>query len=141
MRFGTCIVSALVLLFSAWFVIESFDLPGGVTLGEPGPARMPVAIGVLAMALSGTLLIYTFLTKDGEAVRFPRIGEVGLFAASVLIYGLVISLVGFYAATALFLLTAMVLLRTRWRTAAGVAGGFLAFVFLIFDKLLSVPLP
>lgn len=141
MRIGTRIISVAVLLISIWYVFESIGLPGGVTLGEPGPARMPTAIGILAVVLSGALLVSTFLTKDGEVVRFPRIAAIGSFMASVLIYGLVIPVAGYYGATALFLLAAMVLLRTRWRTAVGVAGGFLAFVFLIFDKLLTVPLP
>lgn len=141
MRIGTWIVSVTVLLFSAWFVFEATALPGGVTLGEPGPARMPIGIGVLSMVLSGALIIYTFLTKTDEAVRFPGVAVIAPFTVSVLGYALVIPLVGYYVATGLFLLAAMVLLRTRWRTAFGVAGGFLAFVFLIFDKLLTVPLP
>lgn len=141
MRIGTWIVSFTILLASAWFVVEAVDLPGGVSLGEPGPARMPIAIGILAMALSGALVAYASLAKSDEAVRFPRPATVGPFTVAVLAYGMVIPLAGYYAATGLFLLVIMILLRAGWRTAAGVTGGFLAFVFLVFDKLLTVPLP
>jgi len=141
MRIGTWIVSFVLFLASAWFVYESTNLSGGVTLGEPGPARMPIAAGIVAMLLSGALVVYTSLAKTGETVRFPYLFNIGLFTVLVVVYGLIISYIGYYASTGLFLFAIMVLLRTRWQTAAGVSLGFLAFVFLIFDKLLTVPLP
>lgn len=141
MRIGTWIVSVAVLLASAWYVVESMGLPGGVTLGEPGPARMPTAIGILAAALAAVLVAQTSLLKKDEAVRFPHLAAVGAFTVSVLVYTLIIPFVGYYVATAVFLVATMALLRTRWRTTVGVAAGFVVFVFLVFDALLNVPLP
>ncbi|MDX9861314.1 MAG: tripartite tricarboxylate transporter TctB family protein [Rhodospirillales bacterium] len=141
MKIGTWIVSFVLFLGSAWFVYESTNLSGGVSLGEPGPGRMPIAVGVATMLLSGALIVYTSLAKTGETVRFPYLFNIGLFTVLVVVYGLIISYIGYYASTGLFLFAIMVLLRTRWQTAAAVTVGFLAFVFLIFDKLLTVPLP
>lgn len=141
MRIGTWIVSFVVFLVSAWFVYESTSLPGGVTLGEPGPARLPIGAGIVSMVLSGALIVVNSLTKSRQEVGFPYFAQVSLFTVLVVVYCLAISLTGYYAATGLFLFVIMVLLRTRWPVAAGVTAGFLAFVFLVFDKLLTVPLP
>jgi len=141
MRIGTWIVSVAVLLASAWFVFESIGFSGGVTLGEPGPGRMPIAIGSLAVALAAALAVQAFVRKSEEAVRFPRLAAVGAFTAAVLVYAVIIPFIGYYAATGLFLIAVMALLRAAWRTTVGVAAGFLAFVLLIFDMLLGVPLP
>jgi len=102
---------------------------------------LPVAAGIVAMLLSGALVVYTSLAKSSEIARFPHLFNIGLFTVLVVVYGVIISYIGYYASTGLFLFAIMVLLRTRWQTAAGVSLGFLAFVFLIFDKLLTVPLP
>jgi len=63
-------------------------------------------------------------------------------AVLLVAYAAVLSLLGFYLSSAIFLPIAMVLLGARKPLSIGLtSGGVLLFVYLVFAKLLEVPLP
>lgn len=65
----------------------------------------------------------------------------GLFSL-LLVYAAVVSTLGFYLTSALFLPLAMLLLGARKPlTISLTSAGVLLFIYLVFAKLLEVPLP
>ncbi|PIE56349.1 MAG: hypothetical protein CSA34_04505 [Desulfobulbus propionicus] len=81
--------------------------------------------------------------KDQETMRVTA--APGKFTALLLlmfIYAMLLEPLGFYLASALFLPLTMYILGSRKPLAIALtSGGVLLFVFLVFAKLLGVPLP
>lgn len=141
MRIGMAVVAGLFLLLGAGLIWEAGNLPEAVTLGEPGPGRMPLACGWLIAALAGLLLIRAVRRGEAGTLRFPQWRRVATVAAAGLAYAALVPLLGYFAATALFLVPVLRLLRAPWPVAIGVTAGFVGFIYLIFVRLLHVPLP
>ena len=141
MRSGLTIISVLTLCFALWFGFEAVELPGAVTLGEPGPGRIPLIAAVLIGAMGVFLLLQSFRQAGESTAAYPQLPRVALMGGAGIAYAALIPVLGYYLATPIFLLPTLLLLRTSWRAAIGVTAGFTLFVFLVFDKLLRVPLP
>lgn len=141
MRIGLSVVSALMLLVGAAMIYGANDLVGSFTLGAPGPGRVPAACGWAIVVLSGLILFRTLRERKSEPLAFPQFPRVVAMAAGGIAYIALLPVIGYYAATAVFLPPILLVLRASRLAAVGVTVGFMAFVFLIFDKLLGVPLP
>ena len=135
MRLGLSIVSGLLLLVGAAMIYGAGDLAGSFTLGAPGPGRIPAACG---WAL---ILVRAIRERKAGPLAFPQFPRVAAMAAGGIAYVALLPAIGYYAATAVFMPPILLLLRASRPAAAGVTLGFMAFVFLVFDKLLGVPLP
>ncbi len=141
MRIGLSVVSGLTLLLGAAMIYGAGDLVGSFTLGAPGPGRVPTACGWVIVVLSALILVRVARERKAESLAFPQFPRVVAMAAGGIAYVFLLPVIGYYAATAVFLPPILLVLGSSWLAAGGVTAGFLAFVFLIFDKLLSVPLP
>ena len=141
MRVGLGIISGLLLLAGAAMIYGAGDLEGSFTLGAPGPGRVPTVCGWAVVMLSAALLVRVMRDRQRQPLAFPQLPRVAATAAAGVAYVVLLPVIGYYVATALFLLPILRLLRASWVTAVGVTVGFMAFVFLVFDKLLGVPLP
>ncbi len=101
----------------------------------------------LAMAFFCSLELFLWLKNRKQAeTEKMTIAKVpirfwGLFIL-LLIYSIALSYLGFYLASALFLPLAMLLLgATKPLSICLTSAGVLMFVYLVFAKLLEVPLP
>ena len=141
MRLGLSIVSGLLLLVGAAMIYGAGDLAGSFTLGAPGPGRIPAACGWAIVGLSALILVRAIRERKAGPLAFPQFPRVAAMAAGGIAYVALLPAIGYYAATAVFMPPILLLLRASRPAAAGVTLGFMAFVFLVFDKLLGVPLP
>ncbi len=141
MRVGLSIISGLTLCFALWYGWEASGFAESMTIGEPGSGRIPLIAAGLIGVLAVLLLAQGLLGRDNSEASYPQLPRVAFMAVAGIAYAVLIPSLGYYAATPLFILPALLLLRTRWPSAIGVTVGFTLFVFLVFDKLLRVPLP
>ena len=141
MRVGLSIISGLMICFAAWFAWEASTLPESMTLGAPGPGRIPMIAAMMIGGFAALLLVQELRSKDRTSVPYPQQPRVAIMGGAGVVYAILIPVLGYYLATPVFMLPVLVLLRTSWRAAMGVTAGFTAFVFLVFDQLLNVPLP
>jgi cytochrome c biogenesis factor len=136
--------AAFCLVIAAMFCAQSSDLEG-VSLFYP--------MGLLGFIIAGglTLVIMGLYKRrqsealpDGEAVTLRR---VGIICATSAAYAILVELLGFYSASAIFLLGSTMLLHDvgDWKKSA-LAGCILtvimcAAVWACFGMLLRVPTP
>jgi len=142
MRIGLSIASGLFLLLGAAMIVGASSFSdSSMTLGAPGPGRMPTICGWAMVVLSALILIRVARQGPVEPLAFPQFPRIAAMAAAGVLYVVVLPVLGYYVATPLFLVPVLLLLRASWVTAVGVAAGFVGFIFLVFDRLLGVPLP
>jgi putative tricarboxylic transport membrane protein len=134
-------VAAALFLLGAFATFEATKMPFG-TAALPGPAMMPLALGVLIMLCSAGLIVLE-LRKPAEAELVPlgnrhvAVGFVAIVAA-----GLAFERVGFVITSTLFLFALLVSLSTLgwWRSMLAAVAASLATGF-VFRNLLGVNLP
>lgn len=142
MRIGLSIVSGLFLLLGAAMIIGASGFSdSSMTLGAPGPGRMPTICGWAIVVLSTLILIRVARQGSAEPLAFPQLPRVAVMAAAGVLYVVVLPVLGYYVATPLFLVPVLLLLRASRVTAVAVAAGFVGFIFVVFEQLLGVPLP
>ncbi|MEY4640461.1 MAG: hypothetical protein RLZZ227_455 [Pseudomonadota bacterium] len=122
-------------LGSAW-VGSSYDIG---TLTAMGPGFLPVALGLCLAALAGLLL---WQEKPAD-VEFPIALRPVLFvSAGIIAWVLLADSLGFFpAAIAQLLLSAFALPNQNWRTLGFVTVLMSIGAYLLFVKLLGMPLP
>jgi putative tricarboxylic transport membrane protein len=134
-------VSIALLLLGACWTFEAARMPFG-TAAVPGPAMMPLALGILLMLTSATLIVLELRSPvEVETVPFGN-RHIATAVAAVLVAGLVFERAGFLITSTLFLFALLVTLSTLgwWRSLlASVAASIAALWF--FDRLLGVVLP
>ncbi|WP_316979099.1 tripartite tricarboxylate transporter TctB family protein [Shumkonia mesophila] len=142
MRIGLSIVSGLFLLLGAAMIVGASGFSdSSMTLGAPGPGRMPTVCGWAIVVLSALILVRVLCQGPTKPLAFPQLPRVAVMAAAGVLYVVVLPVLGYYVATPLFLAPVLLLLRASRVTAVAVAAGFVGFIFVVFDKLLGVPLP
>lgn len=108
---------------------------------------MPIAILALATLLSlawAGQCLYGLRARTGEVIRPDLSTALRLsgFALAVAAYVLGVTYVGFFTSTLLMLPLLSAFLGYRnWRVSVGVAVGFVAILYCVFQLLLSIPLP
>ena len=73
---------------------------------------------------------------------FAWIIVLALFIGVTIAYLLIMQIVGYYISTLLFLISVMYFLSYRkYVTMFAVSGGWLLFAYLVFQRMLYIPLP
>lgn len=119
--------------------------------GAPGPALFPQVLAVLMVGFGACLVTPALLAsrKPSSEPAQARTAGIGLgkvvnailVFAAIVVFMLVSPAAGFLLTTAAILLGLMWWLGTPVGRAALVAAGLTLFVYLIFGKVLRVPLP
>jgi hypothetical protein len=130
-----------LILFGALAIVESRGLPLG-SLRQPGPAFLPVALAAALIGFGALLAAF-----GGAGAKLAEIGWVEARHALLIVLGAAAAIyllerIGYVATVAALLvyLLAAVARRNLVLSAAfaiALAGG----TFLLFDRLLRVPLP
>ena len=130
------------------FILEAFyfllikQLP-------PKAARYPYFVLGLMVFLTLLLAINTFLIKpknseeDKEEDQFKGnlYGQFFLIMALSAVYVILIDIIGFFVATAIYLFVTMVTLKSSIKWSIVVSILFPVFLYLIFVSFLKVPVP
>ncbi len=144
-----CNFLVAALCAASGFVIAMTSYGYGIDMTDfgPGPGFWPFILGV-ALCLVATLLFFDSVKHSEEYKNQPitltapqNIGAYQMMAL-VLCYTVLIFIIGFYAGTALFLVTAMVRLGADNKMhILAVTALFLAFIYILFGMLLHISLP
>ncbi|MBN1670124.1 MAG: tripartite tricarboxylate transporter TctB family protein [Kiritimatiellae bacterium] len=138
-RLGRAVVPLLLLSISAVFAFSTAAFPAHDRVGPAVVPRLwigvlvPVSLGLLVQALRGRPV------RAAREVR-PRLAPA--FAGLLCLYLAGLYLVGYFVSSFLALPAAMRLLGyRRWRIMAAVSAAWLCGAYLVFYRLLHVPLP
>jgi len=114
---------------------------------RPGPGFFPFGVGVVLMLL-GAIWIWQSATnnllREGESSTPDRRGwrHMVLAIAAIIFFAMTVELLGFVIAfSAMLLVLFWLVAELRWWRAIIAATVMTAFVWVVFQVLLSVPLP
>jgi putative tricarboxylic transport membrane protein len=144
MKKGNFVTAAIGCLFGILVLIEAFRLPRG-TNGVPGPALFPTIVSAIMILCSVALFLRTLKMDPKDAVAIQAFSNdskrVYLVMAILIVYLMVMPYIGF-CTTTVVLMFALI----KWFSAKKALPCFLisaavtAAVYLIFNKVLNVPL-
>jgi putative tricarboxylic transport membrane protein len=138
LEIGVAVALALLGAFAAW---EASRMPSG-TAALPGPAMMPMAVGVLlALAAIGVIAFRSAGVPSDDPVALGN-RSIVLAVAAIVVAGLLFERVGFLVTSSLFVFTLLWSLSALgwWRSLiAAVVASLVARSF--FQDLLNVRLP
>jgi hypothetical protein len=143
-RSAEIVVAAFFLLVGAIVIYDSVRL--GASWGDEGPQAgyFPFYIGLLVCGAALINMLVAFF-KVGRDQVFVELGKLKLVLTVLLpafLYVALISWLGIYLASALFVAFFMRWLgKYAWWKAAAVSIGNSVFFFLIFEMWFKVPLP
>lgn len=154
----------LTVIGIAWTIEVVRTIPSGTGGGDVGPRAFPLLYGVLLIVLAAGWGVSRFLAEDvspprgappsavdaAEDAGEPAVQDtpkartivLAMTLATVLLYGWLMTRVGFLMATfAVVLFSTLVILRERRPLViGGMACGVTLAIWLIFEVLLGIPL-
>lgn len=151
------IVGLGTLLFGVIYTTASFNLDRA-TIGNPmEPLLFPIMLGV-GMIICGIILVITAVTaikKDPtkfKKFKFERTAEgkipkdrilIVLTCFAGFIYAVIFEKLGYVISTILFLGFMLFLFRgkSKWLSNIIIAAAFSVSIYLLFTKMLTIPLP
>jgi tripartite-type tricarboxylate transporter receptor subunit TctC len=130
----TCLVSASLLFF--W---ETTKFPADQGVGAAAVPRLWVTLIVILVIVA---LIYRPPDEVASTPGLRRMDRVARLAVLMALYVVLTVFLGYYVSSAVFLAGSMWLLgERRWPMLVGVTLLWLAFAYVMFWRLLFVPLP
>lgn len=149
MKIGDTVVGAGFVAAGAAIFAATLGFPR-LDGGAPGPALFPQVLAVLMVGFAACLVAPAVLrlrkVPSDAGLAHPGLSPTGvvnalLVFAAIVIFMLVSPVVGFLLTTAAILFGLMWWLGTPVRRAALASVGLTLFVYVIFGKVLRVPLP
>ncbi len=147
MRVSETVVGAGFVAAGALVVAASLTFPPGEA-GQPGPALFPRIVGGLLMAFGAALAVQGWRAgATGEPIAWTRaLASAGFLNALAVVgavgaYILLAERLGFLLTAAPLLFTLMTRLGVRALPAAAASALLTLAVYVLFYKLLRVPLP
>ena len=115
------------------------------TPAQPGPGLYPIFVGAALIAGAMGTLVSALISPPRGLIYWPRglerVRVLGIIAVSVF-YALTLELLGYLLCGAIVVLVCLQVMGMQsWRLKIGLTLVMTALSFLLFDKLLSVPLP
>ena len=131
------------------FLIETAFVFGIMALGFPRATTDEVGPGVVpGLWITGILLLSVFLLvkgllgKEEADPEWGRTEKVLVFICMTILYLIVMQIIGYTVSTLAYLIGGMMYLTYRnWKVMITISVGWVVFSYLIFFKLLYVPLP
>ena len=132
---------AVILSLFFYYIASFFPAPRAGLFVGPGTVPKVWALFLLLASVLGLIIFYknpaSEITKKGKNVK-----TVMILAALVFFYIILISVLGFFPSTGLFLIAAMLILNYKNYLAMGITVAMvLIFMYIVFIKILMVPLP
>ena len=147
MKINDTIVGAGFVVAGALIIVGTLNYPS-LDAGHPGPSLFPRLLGGLMAVFGGLVGVGGLRARDAtEEVAWLRLYRNSAFINAVFVLGAVVTYIvmvgriGFLLMGTLILSVLMWRLRVRPLTALVVAIVFTNFVYLLFAKILRVPLP
>lgn len=137
---GRIIVPAIFIELAVLFGIMALGFPKKGD--EVGPAIVPLLWIICILGLSIYLLIRGILGQEEVDPPWGKVSRVIVYIIMIIVYLFFMQLIGYFLATALFLISGMYYLSYRnWKVMISMSVGWILFSYFAFYKLLYVPLP
>ena len=138
-------VGISMLAFSMTAYIFTLPFPGGESVADGlGPAFFPRLV-IICMLLIGMIILLQGLFTLKDAVHLDlRISDLKSPTLLLIItFGYAISMyfLGFFSATPVFLMGAMIIWRVSWHKSIFIALGLTIILYVFFKLILRIPLP
>jgi putative tricarboxylic transport membrane protein len=143
----------ITILFGIAYSLMAYNLPKAAIGNPMAPAIFPLILGV-GMTILGICLFIVEVRKNKAAAKSEAKKETGkglaydskliIFTCVLaLIYALLFERIGYVLSTSLFMGSLLFALngKAKWKNNVLVAVGFSVCIYLIFQKLLNIPLP
>jgi hypothetical protein len=109
---------------------------------EAGPSAIPHLWIIVLLILSIVLIVQALMGKMDPDPKSGRLDMVALFIGTTIAYLICMQFVGYYISTFIFLAAVMYFLSYRkYVTIVAVSCGWLLFAYLVFQRMLYIPLP
>ena len=141
------LVSVLGMLIGAAIMNAASEFPLAFTENGPGAGFWPFTLGAALAVAAVVLLVYTFtakaeLSKQTVALTLEANKRVYVMMGIVTVYCALISVLGFYPASALLIPATMKLMDFHnKKVIAMTTVGTIAFIYIIFSLLLHTQMP
>lgn len=137
------IMWAMLVVLSTIFLVVALQYPLINAFGVPGPGFLPLIISVLSIICTSVELIKSFKNKSDESefdFKDDNIGSIVRIFVAVIVYIILSKLLGFIIpfAAMLFILFSG---NYKWNTSLIISGVIAVLMYLLFVKLLVLPLP
>ncbi|MBQ8417262.1 MAG: tripartite tricarboxylate transporter TctB family protein [Phascolarctobacterium sp.] len=141
------IVSILGMMIGAAIMMAASEFPLEFTENGPGSGFWPFALGTALALVAVMLLVYSIsnkkeLSEQLVALTLPANKRVYVMMVIITIYCALISVLGFYPASALLIPATMKLMDFHdKKIIAMTTVGTIAFIYVIFTVLLHTRMP
>ncbi|MDR1731131.1 MAG: tripartite tricarboxylate transporter TctB family protein [Synergistaceae bacterium] len=145
MRFNDAVIGIAAIIFGLAVILHVRSYPS-MGDGMPGPALFPTILGILLIVI-GTLQIPRGIKSRAPfAALLPELtargaGNILLTLAGVIFYIYASDSLGFLPTSFCVMFVLMLVLKGNFFLSAAVAAGATLCIYLIFVKMLMVPLP
>jgi putative tricarboxylic transport membrane protein len=128
----------LTISILAYLTAAQFPTTGS----ETDPGTFPMLLSIILGGLTILLLIQTAVKRTVDSDEHGPVRHPLLSMAVILLYLLAVERVGFFIATPLIIVLFLLLSKIRnWILVVSLPIGLTLFIYVLFEKLLSVPLP
>jgi hypothetical protein len=138
------ISSLFFLLLSLFFLVASFGMPIGKP-SAPGAGFLPLFLAVIMVLVSGGIAWKAFIrpqTTSSEALEKGEVIRIVLLVVGFALYCALLSVVGFYVLSLLYLIYFMKLFSVpKWWTILLVAIITTVCSYFLFELFLQIPFP
>ncbi len=136
------VIGALILLFvSAWAIIGGLKLGLG-KVSEPQPGFFPFWGGVILAILCAVLLFQAWAGRSKGAEAFGAIWRPIIMMTGLIVYVALLNIIGYLLATIILSIVLLRVLGTKRVWSLALAALIMALgSYILFDRLLNVPLP
>jgi hypothetical protein len=136
---GNLLLPLIILALAAVCFTQSLDFPSGE---DVGPAVVPFLWIGFTVVFCVALIVQAILRKGKPDPVPGKIGFVLLFVCWLVVYLAAIETIGYFFSSFIFLVVSMYVLTFRRHVIIfTVSIGWLVFSYIVFAKLLFIPLP
>ena len=146
MRVSNTAIGLATIVFGILVILYTQDFPK-LEKGYPGPSLFPMVLAVLFIFV-GIVLIFQGMRAREKPFKFDisdlsrvHLVNIGLILAAILFYIFVSDFLGFQFTSVLILVVMMKRLRVSTGWSIVMACGMTFFIYVLFAKILLVPLP
>ena len=137
-EYALCLLM-LVLVMTVFVISETF--PPALQEGDIGPAYFPRLLATMLLFFTLLQLYKTFKSSEQE-VSYSGVHKMAACLLSYILYIFTSNIWGYFVVTPIFILVILNILGSKkWLLNVLYTVIFTAFVYLVFYKILMLPLP
>ena len=135
---GNILIPCVFITIGILFYLITLTFPEE----EAGPSAIPHLWIIVLLILSIFLIVQALMRKMEPDPKSGRLDMLVVFIGATIAYLIFMQFVGYYISTFIFLAVVMYFLSYRkYVTIVAVSGGWLLFAYLVFQRMLYIPLP